>query len=179
MSATTAIQNGFGKSPQNAAGEKFPQIGETNIRVINKINEMYDNAAVIFGRWLGVTDKTAKRKLNLERSLSVEELGRLIRSERGYEIVAAIMGDATPEWWRLCSVLMDAADIRKMQIAAQRRAAKVLKGVLDADRDLSEAIQRAETLAFYGSEQAGVQADALREINRVSDRPVAKGRVKP
>lgn len=178
MNTASTTTAGFAKSTRRSTGERFPQVGETNFRVINAINEMYSEAAVVFGRWLGISDKTAKRKLGFERRLDVEELGQLIRSERGFEVVTAIMGDATPEWWRLCSVLMDAADIRKMQIAAQRRAAKVLKGVLDADRDLSDAIQRAETLAFYGSEQAGVQADALRSINRVSGRPVAKGKAR-
>lgn len=155
------------------AGENFPQSGETNRRIVNAIKQMYDSPAVALGRWLGISDKATKRKLVGERSLSLEEVGSLLRSERGYEILTAIIGEARPEWWRLCSVLMDAADIRKMQIMAQRRAAQVLKGVVDADRDLSEDIRRAETLAFYGSEQAGMHADALRSINRVPDRPVA------
>lgn len=171
MPATTAIQNGFGKSPQKAAGEKFPQIGETNIRVISKINEMYEAAAVIFGRWLGVTDKTAKRKLNLERSLSVEELGRLIRSERGFEVVAAVMGDAQPKWWRLMVPLMDAAEAREMQIVARRRLKQTIESALDADRHLTEAIQLTEALS--DQDHVSVHLDALRSQRRVPDRAVA------
>lgn len=172
MTATSAIQNGFGKSPTAKTGEKFPQIGETNIRVINKINEMYSEAAVIFGRWLGVTDKTAKRKLNLERSLSVEELGRLIRSERGFEIVAAVVGDARPEWWRVMSPLMDAADARKVQLAARRRLKQTIESALDADQHLTAAIQRAEALS--DQDHASPQLDALRSMARVSNRAVAQ-----
>lgn len=167
MNSTSAINGAFGKRARDASGERFPQIGETTIGVINKIKEMYADPAVVFGRWLGLTDKTAKRKLKLERSLSSEELGHLIRSEQGFHIVTAIMGDARPEWWRICSALMDASDIRKMQMAAQRRIAKTLEGALDADRDLSAAITRAETLAFQDEEHARPHIDALRSMARV------------
>lgn len=176
MTAASATSGSVGKLPTAQSGERFPQIGETNIRVINAIKQLYDAPAAIFGRWLGISDKTAKRKLGLERSLSAEELGVLIRSERGFEIVAAIMGDARPEWWRLCSVLMDAADIRKMQIAAQRRIAKTIAGAVDADKSLSEAIARAESLAFLGQDQAGIHADALRSMRGVPDRALAKAK---
>lgn len=173
MNSASGISIGFGKRRATQGGDKNPQSGETNGRVIRKIKEMYELPAVVLGRWLGISDKATKRKLSCERSLSVEELGELIRSERGFEIVTAVMGDARPEWWRICAVLMEAADIKKMQLAAQRRAAKVLRGVLDADRDLSAAIERAETLAFYGSEQAGVHADALRSMGSVPNSTVA------
>lgn len=178
MTATSAISNRFAKSARVGAGETFPQFGETNFRVINAINEMYENAAVIFGRWLGITDKSSKRKLGLERSLSVEEIGKLIRSERGFEVVTAIMGEARPAWWRIVGPLMDAADARKMQIAARRRVAKTIESVLDADKDLSAAIHRAEALAVQDEEHVGPHIDALRSMGRVSNRPVApsKGR---
>lgn len=174
MSTTSAISSGFGKSSGEAPGAKFPQIGETHFRVINKINEMYSDAAVVFGRWLGLTDKTAKRKLNLERSLSVEELGHLIRSERGFEIVAAIMGDARPHWWRLMVPLMDAAEARQMQIAARRRLSKTIESALDADKHLTAAIYRAEALS--DQDHVSAHVDALRSMGGVPDRTVAKKR---
>lgn len=165
MTAASAINTAFGKSTRGR--------GETSRAVVNAIKQMYAAPAVILGRWLRITDKQAKRKLNCERRLSDDELGALIRSERGFEIVAAIMGDASPEWWRLCSALMDAADIRKMQIAAQKRIAKTLKGALDADADLSAAIARSEALAFQDPEHMRPHLDALRSIARVPDRAVA------
>jgi hypothetical protein len=133
---------------------------------------MYADAAVSFGRWLNITDKTAKRKLNLERSLSVEELGVLIRSERGFEIVAAIVGDARPKWWRIMSPLMDAAEAREMQIAARRRLKQTIESALDADQHLTAAIQRAEALS--DQDHVSVQLDALRSMARVPNRAVAR-----
>src|SRR5258708_6190706 len=114
MDASSTMTNSFAKSSRAQAGENFPQSGETNIRVINKIKEMYQYPATILGRWLDISDKSAKRKLGLERTISTEELGVLIRSERGFEVISAIMGDAKPFWWRILVPLMDAADIRKM-----------------------------------------------------------------
>lgn len=172
MTATSAIQNGFGKSPAVKTGEKFPQIGETNSRVINRINEMYSEAAVIFGRWLGISDKTAKRKLNLERGLSVEELGKLIRDEQGFEILQAVMGDARPKWWRLMLPLMDAAQAREMQIAARRRLKQTIESALDADQHLTAAIQRAEALS--DQDHVSTHLDALRSMARVQNRAVAR-----
>jgi hypothetical protein len=172
MPATSAIQNGFGKLARTTAGERFPQVGETNFRVINKINEMYSEAAVIFGRWLGVTDKTAKRKLNLERRLDVEELGKLIRSESGFQVVAAIMGDAKPKWWRIMVPLMDAAEAREMQMIARRKLEKTIESAVDADRNLAAAISRAE--ALQDQDHVSPQLDALRSMARVPNSAVAQ-----
>jgi hypothetical protein len=176
MTRPSAISNRFVKSATVGAGETFPQFGETNSSVINAINEMYENAAVILGRWLGVTDKTAKRKLNLERGLTVEELGKLIRSERGFEIVAAIVGDAKPSWWRLVVPLMDAADARKMQIAARRRLEKTIESAVDADKLLAATISRAE--ALQDQDHVSPHLNALRSMARVPSGTLAspKGR---
>lgn len=154
------------------------QVGQTNFSLINKFKEMYAKPAAVMADWLGVSERTAKRKLGCERELSAEEIGRLIRSEQGFHFVTAVMGDARPEWWRICSALMDAADIRKMQMAAQRRIAKTLEGALDADRTLSATIARAEALAIQDEEHARPHIDALRSMARVSGRAVApaKGR---
>lgn len=155
------------------------QVGQTNSSLVSKFKEMYAKPAAVMADWLGISERTAKRKLGCERELSAEEIGRLIRSEHGFHFVTAIMDDARPEWWRVCSALMDAADIRKMQMAAQRRIAKTLEGALDADRTLSSAIARAEALAVHDEEHARPHIDALRSMARVPGRAVApsnKGR---
>lgn len=174
MSSPSLTSDGFGKQSVSGIGAKNPQIGETSRRVVSKIKEMYENPAVIFGRWIGVSDKTAKRKLNLERGLTVEELGKLIRSERGFEIVAAIIGDAKPQWWRIMVPLMDAADARQVQIAARRRLAKTIESAVDADRHLTAALQRAEALS--DQDHVGPYTDALRSMDGLQNRAVAKGR---
>lgn len=175
MSGT--IEDFANRRPSKAV-TSFTQVGQTNSSLISKFKEMYAKPAAVMADWLGVSDRTAKRKLGCERELSADEIGRLIRSEQGFHFVTAIMGDARPEWWRVCSALMDAADIRKMQMAAQRRIAKTLEGALDADRSLAATIARAEALAIQDEEHARPHIDALRSMGRPSDRAVAssKGR---
>lgn len=174
MATASTSASAFDKRAPVRAGEGFPQIGETSSAVISKIKEMYEYPAVIFGRWLGVSDKTAKRKLNLERALTAEELGVLIRSERGFEVVAAIMGDSKPAWWRIVVPLMDAADARKVQLAARRRLKQTIESALDADRTLTAAILHAEALS--DQDHTGPYVDALRSMGRVPNSTVAKAK---
>jgi hypothetical protein len=145
---------------------RFAQSGSISFAVISKFKEMYDKPSAVLADWLHVSERTAKRKINGYRRLSDDDLGRLIRSEQGFEFITAIMAGYQPTWWHICEPLMDAADIRKMQMAAQKRIKKILGDAIDADQSLSASIARADALAFYGSEQAGVHADALRSMAR-------------
>ena len=99
-----------------------------------------------------------------------------VRVENEREIICAIMADVNriPDWWRICVPLMDAADIRKMQIAAQRRLTKALGEVVDADKSLTAAIQRSEALAFHDEEHMRPHLDALRSMAGVPDRAMAQ-----
>lgn len=178
MNSTSTMTASLANNRVRSGGESLPQIGETTRRVMSKIKEMYEHPAVIVGRWFGISDKTAKRKLNFERTLTVEELGTLIRSERGFEVVCAVMGDAKPAWWRIMVPLMDIAEIQQMQIAARRRARKTMEGVLDADRNLTLAIQRAEGLALHDPEHLSTQVDALRSMRRLPDSSLAAAKRK-
>lgn len=154
---------------------RFTQVGQINLSIINRFKEMFEKPAAVLSEMLGVSERTAKRKLGCERELSSDEVGRLIRSEQGFEIIGAIMADAAriPEWWRICAPLMEAADIRKMQMAAQRRLTKALEGALDADTQLRATISRAETLAVHDEEHARPYIDALRAQGRSHNRAVA------
>lgn len=179
MSAISTTASTFGKTPRDRAGEHFPQRGEISRSVAKAINQLFgDAAARVLGDWFQIDTKQANRKLDCERAFDLDELGALIRSERGFEIVVAIMGDANPKWWRVCSALMDAADVRAMQIVAQRRIAKTLREAIDADADLTAAIARSEALAFHDEDHMRPHLDALRSMARLSDRTVAPAKTK-
>lgn len=70
--------------------------------------------------------------------------------------------------------LMDAAEARKMQVAARRRLEKTIESAVDADRHLTAAIQRAEALS--DQDHVGPYSDALRSMDLVSHRTMAKGK---
>ena len=176
--ATTTADSAFANRPGTEPVGSFAQVGRTNFSVSSKIKEMYASAkpTAVLAEWLGISQRTAERKLGGQRPYSAEELGHLLRSERGFEILAAVMADAKPAWWRICAPLMEVAEIRKMQKAAQRRVSKALEGALDADRDLTDAIARADALAVHDEDHMRPHLDALRTMARVSDRPVAPTR---
>lgn len=161
-------------APSRTVG-RFAQVGRTNVSVSQKIKDLYASAkpTAVLAEWLGISQRTAERKLGGQRPYTAEEIGHLLRSERGFEILVAVMGDAKPAWWRICAPLMEVAEIRKMQKAAQRRVSKALEGALDADRDLSAAIARADALAVHDEDHSGPYRDALRSMGRIPDRPVA------
>ena len=168
----TAIKDANGRRARSV--KRFTQVGSTNFSITKKIKEMYASPQAVLPKWLGISKRTAKRKLDGDREFNAEEIGKLIRSERGFEIITAIMADHRPEWWRICAPLMDAADIRKMQIAAQRRINKILGSAIDADKSLSASIARADALAVHDEEFARSHCDALGAMGRSQDRPVAQ-----
>jgi hypothetical protein len=174
MGSTSITAGEFANTTRARTVTRNTQVGQTNFAVIKKIKEMYAKPAMVLADWLGISERTAKRKLAGQRELSIEEVGKLIRSERGFEVVTAIMGKARPEWWRVCVPVMEAADIRKMQMAAQKRIAKALENALDEDRQLSAAISRAENLSVQDEDHMRGHIDALRSMRRVPDRAVAK-----
>lgn len=172
MSGTTGA---FANQPASESVTRFTQVGQINFALINAFKGMFDKPAQVLSHMLGVSERTAKRKLGCERELSSDEVGRLIRSEQGFTFITAIMADAPkkPAWWRLCEPVMEAAEIRKMQMIAQKRVAKILEGAIDADRDLSAAIARADAMAIQDEDFARPHSDALRSMARLSGRAMA------
>lgn len=173
-----AFANRAGGDPAGRSDQSGRSICKASSLISKKIKEMYANAkpSAVLADWLGIGMRTAERKLGGSRPYSAEEIAHLLRSERGFEILTAVMADAKPAWWCICTPLMEIAEIRKMQKAAQRRVSKALEGALDADRDLTAAIARADALAVYDEDHMRPHLDALRSMARVPDRSVAPPR---
>lgn len=178
MTRMSSNQVAMANSPGAGSVTRFTQVGSTNFSIINAFKEMFEKPAAVLADKLGISDRTAKRKLSCERELSAEEIGKLIRSEQGFAFITAIMADAprAPAWWKVCAPVMEAAEIRKMQMAAQKRVTKILEGALDADKSLTAAIARADALAVHDEDFARPHGDALRSMARVPNRAVAEAK---
>jgi hypothetical protein len=153
--------------------------GSVNFAIVSRIKSLYaTKTAQTLAHWLGISPRTAKHRLSCTREFSVEEIGTLLHSEHGFEIVAAIMATSPkqPEWWRICSPVMEAANIRRMQMLAQRRISKALEEALDADRNLTDTIARAESVAVQDQDFYRPHLDALRSTGRAQNRAVAQAR---
>lgn len=125
-------------------------------------------------------ERAAKHRVAATRDFTVDELATLLRSEHGFHFLADMMGDARPQWWALCAPLMQAAEARRLQHAAQKKIQRALRGALDADTDLSATIHRAEAaMAFQDEDFMRPHLDGLHAQRGLLDRPVAspaKGR---
>lgn len=111
---------------------------------------------------LGIQERTAKHRLSGSRPYTVAELTILLQSEDGIDFLVAIMGDAQPRWWRWMQKVMTLAKVRRRQAEDQQEILKLetssdvevgarrrIKGALNADRNLSAAIARAETAVGF------------------------------
>lgn len=79
--------------------------------------------------------------------MPADMLATLIRSDYGVRFVSALMVDATPTWWTRIKSYLTTLDAMKLQRAAQRK----LQEALDAESDLSAAIENS-TRIFSGED---------------------------
>src|ERR1700676_5391869 len=109
MPAASGTERSFANRSASKSVTRFTQVGQINLSIVNRFKEMFEKPAAVLSEMLGVSERTAKRKLGCERELSSDEVGRLIRSEQGFEFITAVMADAprVPEWWRICAPLME------------------------------------------------------------------------
>lgn len=173
MSASVQISGSRATGSGSISVTRFTRSGSINFSIISKFKQMYhDKPSSILAHWLGISERTAKRKLAGQRPFNVEEIGALIRSEQGFEFIATLMADHKPAWWRILKPLMDSADIRKMQMQAQKRITKILEDALDADQSLQASIARADAVVIRDEEFSRPHADALRPLARAHNRAV-------
>lgn len=120
-----------------------------------------------------VSSRSAENWLARRADPNAQAFCALLHSEEGFEFLIAAMADAEPAWWRLARALMDTADATKLQAVARRRLRRAVRGALDADRDITAAIDRAETLLVFDEEFMRPHVAALRTTSRVSGRTLA------
>lgn len=124
---------------------------------------------------LGLGLRSAKHRTDGDRKFTADELAQLLRSEDGFEFLVAVMADARPTWWRVCRPLMEVAETQKMQAIARRRLRRVIEGAVDADREITNSIQRAEAaLCVQDEDFYRPQFDGARDGARAPDRAMAR-----
>lgn len=122
-------------------------------------------------RITGLSVGAANKKTHAQREFTADELAKMLRTDRGFELLTAIMADAEPNWWRLVSASMDVREAQRLQVEARARIRRAVRGALNADAELTAAIARAD--AFSDADFMRPHADALRAMAGVPDRTVA------
>lgn len=121
---------------------------------------------------LGLSERVAKQRLACDREYSAAEIAVMLQSEEGLSFLSAIMADSTPRWWSAFKQQVAIKDARRLERAARRR----LQEAIDADADLTAAIERADSLLVSDADFYRPHADALGALNRAPHRAVVKGR---
>lgn len=119
----------------------------------------------------GISERSAKYRMSEERPFTGDEIARLLRSEHGLDVLAAIMGGARPMWFRRLLQQRAVSDARRFEQVARRR----LQEALDADRDLTAAIARADALLVCDADFHRPHADALGAMAGLPRRAMASG----
>jgi hypothetical protein len=122
----------------------------------------------------GVSQRTVKRWRANKRQIGIEEFARLLRTEEGVLYLTAVMADSRAAWWRMFCAQLDKVEAQRLQAKARNRLRRAVMGGLDADAELTAAINRAEVLAFQDEDFAGPHVDALRSFGRVSNSAMAQ-----
>lgn len=78
----------------------------------------------------GVSERAVKFWLAGETRMTLEHVAALLKTDEGYAILKAIMGDAKPEWWIDTMMAAELRDSRKIRRAEVRRTAR-LKALRD------------------------------------------------
>lgn len=164
-------------------GTRITQSGTISSVIALRLKEIFpDKTWTYLCELLGVKERVAKHRLAGSRDFSAEDLAKILHSECGYEVLAALMATAPnkPLWWRICAPLMRLADVKKMEAAQERIIGNVLKDSLDARSSITAARQRAEAVAIHDPEFHSHTLDALRGMDGVPNRTMAqaKGRRK-
>lgn len=160
MSATSAIT--FSKSNRRGA-----DLGTGNLKPGTITRLISDRLKAIFPRstWTYVEkllypgqerERLVKHRLACSREYSLEELATLLRTDMGEAILDDLMGDARPRWYRVYLLMKKTADVRRQR----ELLANELQEAIDADTDLTAAIERADTaLAFQVKDGGSARSD--------------------
>lgn len=160
-------------------GPSEPRSGAINSAILNKIREIYPRDTIkSLASWIDLTWKTAKNRVQGDREFTRDELVALMRSEHGFEIIAALMAGAPrkPRWWRLVEPLKNLADAEQMAQAARRRTQAVIQSQEETFDALATTIAGSQALVLRGPQQSRGDADALGSLAVARHRVVAAGR---
>jgi hypothetical protein len=68
----------------------------------------------------GTSDRMCRYWLANKYKLSADDLAALLRSDEGFQILEAIIGEARPVWWRSFKRSVRRAELRRQQAAIQK-----------------------------------------------------------
>ncbi len=179
MTRTSALAENYANSCSPKTGPRLTQNGATNLAIILKIRELYEQQTIpVLANWLKLTLKTAKNRLSGRCEFSLDEVSDLLHSDHGFEILSALMERAPkkPEWWKVCEPLMQLADAERMVEIARRRTQNVIRKREESIDALETGIRLTQAAAIHHTNQARHRTEAVGQDARLV---AARQRLKP
>lgn len=116
--ATGNCANSAGEKPRTRNEKGFVAFG----KILNAIRLAWPRkTAASVAHLTGVEERTVQFWLAGETRMSVDAMGALLRTEEGYAILEAIMGDSKARWWLATKT---SQEIRKSRIALKAEEAR-------------------------------------------------------
>lgn len=119
-SGLVAAVKSTGRGPESfrAISGKLP----FGARIVRRLRSIWpDKTDAELAARIRLSDRACREILASRARLSVEQLGELLVSEDGAEVLEAVMGDAKPKWWRRFKRQMAFAEVRRLQDEARAK----------------------------------------------------------
>lgn len=121
-SGNVGIANAPGARPFTRSERRFPVLP----RIISAIRDAWPRkTAAHVAHLTGMEERTVKFWLAGETRMSVDAIGDLLRTEEGYPILQAIMGDCDAGWWRTTQLAHELQRSRRTLKAEEERQARL------------------------------------------------------
>ncbi|CAN7380519.1 hypothetical protein LJR220_003381 [Bradyrhizobium sp. LjRoot220] len=133
LSAGPAKANSVAAAPFTKKEESFLLFQ----RLMKVISDLWPKkTAAHVAHFTGVSERSVRFWLALSTRMSVEHAAALLRTDEGYQILEAVMGDSQAEWWLDTKVAAELRASRKAMRAEARRTTRLKE--LRTQRELYE-----------------------------------------
>lgn len=129
-----------GKTAKTRGADAFTKREEgftVSAQIANVLRACWPKKTAAHVSWLtGVSERAVKFWLAGETRMTVDHVSALLKTEEGYAILKAIMGDARPAWWVDTMTAAELRESRRAMRAEQRRTERLKE--LRAQREMFE-----------------------------------------
>jgi hypothetical protein len=126
MANVVALNTANAKSGTGKSFTRNAKSFAISVPLISAIKQLWPRkTSQIVSHLTGCDERTVKFWLAGETRMSVESVSALLRTEEGFEILSAIMGDQKPKWWVAMKAAMNVRRSREALEREKRRHAEL------------------------------------------------------
>lgn len=123
------------KNAKSSTDSTFRQSGKTfptNSIVMRVAQKLWPKKTdMVLADKTGASDRLCRYWLENKYNLGADHLAALLRSDEGFQVLDAIIGDARPVWWRSFRRSVRRAELRRQQAILAKAIEENEQGELD------------------------------------------------